>query len=210
MGSAPLDLEAMREIFKDRRTYCAVGKVVDTELASDRSVLFALCDLLTQDRQVVAKVCWDAIGPDAGSFSFPQKDDLVLVEFAEGDTEQCFLTRRISSRTDTIPTQAATGDMVHKALAGKKLHLLSALKIFLGAGTADPTQPLVLGLVAKEFLTTLIDEVLNAPQIGFTPFGPCFLDPTIRANLITYKQTYLTDASTNILSQLSFTERGGS
>ena len=109
MANLPLDLEALRQVFADRSSHIVVGKVLETDLASDRSVLYAKCEVLTQEREVVARVCWDAVGPNAGSFQFPQVDDLVLLEFAEGDHEQCYLTKRLSNKTDVIPTQASAG-----------------------------------------------------------------------------------------------------
>lgn len=208
MGSIPTDLEALKSIFADRRTHLAIGKVIETELASDRSCLYARCDVLTQDREVIAKVCWDACGPNAGVFQFPQADDLVLLAFAEGDNEQCFLTNRLSSRVDKIPTQASSGDLVMRALAGKNTHLLSDTKIYLGKGSVTPAEALVLGNVLKTFLEAFYDAVLDATQIGHCAVGPVFLDPSIRSAMVSQKSTYLTTAATNILSQLGFTERG--
>src|SRR5690349_13948872 len=99
----PLDLEALRSVFADKKTNAAVGKVVKLGLASDKSVLRAQCRILSQDRDVIAKVCWDASGPDAGSFQFPQVDDLVLILFAEGDDNQGYVVKRLSTNIDKIP-----------------------------------------------------------------------------------------------------------
>ena len=160
MGSKPLDLELLREILGDKKTYSAVAKVLDTELASDRSVLFAKCNLLTQDRIVIAKVAWDSCGPNAGFFQFPQIGDLVLVEFPEGDNEQALLTKRLSSKSDTIPPQASSGDSVVRSLAGKNLHLLSDTLTLLGrGGENDPEENLVLGQVFKTLMSTILQKL---------------------------------------------------
>lgn len=155
----PIDLEALRSIFKDKSTHAAVGQVIKLGLAEDRSVLRAQCRILSQERDVIAKVCWDASGPDAGSFQFPQVDDLVLIEFAEGDDNQAYLTRRLSTDIDKIPIQATENHLVQRALAGKKLHLLSDTMILLGKGAAEPVQPLVLGTVLQTLLVDLLTQL---------------------------------------------------
>lgn len=221
--SAPADIETLRSIFADRRTHVAVGKVVKLGLASDRSVLRAQCRVLTQERDVVARVCWDACGPNSGSFQFPQVDDLVLLEFSEGDDNQVYLTKRLSNKTDKIPAQATGGHMVHRALSGKKLYLCSDEAILIGSGGAsDPSEAMVLGDTLKTLLDNLIDTVNTA--LGAIASGPVGLGnlgapvPTDAAlasalnsavsDLEDFKSTYLTTEATNILSQLAFTERG--
>lgn len=206
--SQGLDLEALRKVLADNRTHIAVAKIAQVELASDRSVLLAQCDLLAEERQVIAKVTWDSIGTGGGFIQLPQANDLVLLVFADGDEEQAYVIKRLSSKEDQIPLKAATGDSVAQALTGKKLHLLSDTKILLGKGATDPTEPLVLGNVMLSCLTALIDAFLNAPQVGLTAFGPAFLDPTLRTALIQAKSTYVSTASTNVVSQIAFTERG--
>lgn len=86
---------------------------------------------------------------------------------------------------------------------------LSKTKMQFGSKASD--EPMVLGNVNLEFMGKLLDAFLNAPQIGFDVFSlPVFLDPAIRALLVQYKAQYLTAPSTNIVSQVTFTERGKS
>jgi hypothetical protein len=219
----PVDLQSLKEIFSDQSSHIVVGKVLKLELAADRSVLLSQCQVLTQDRTVIARVCWDAIGPNAGVIQFPIVGDIVLLEFAEGDHEQCYLTKRLSNKTDKIPIQAVNGDIVSRSLAGKKNYLLSDTKICLGKGGAsDPTEPLVLGTVMKACIDELIDRIdAHLLKIKTGPLVisqmPGYLAPTapalvadleaIRVTLAANKSTYTTTASTNIVSQLGFTER---
>lgn len=91
--------------------------------------------------------------------------------------------------------------------ASGELIYLRLGSIHIGSKSAD--QPLVLGTVLQTFLRAVLDAFLNAPQIGFSPFGPVFLDPGIRTALLQYRDTYLQQDSTNILSAVSYTERGG-
>lgn len=179
----PSDLEGFRQIFEDRRTYLAVGKIEKLELNSDRSVLWAYCNILTQERTIVARVTWDAIGPDSGIFQFPVVGDLVLVGWAEGDDEQAFVIRAISSKVDKIPTQATTGDTVMRALSGKKVQVITdkdvwilaqenikskadlinrvigGTKVYLAKTETAPTENLVLGQVLKTLLADILTEL---------------------------------------------------
>lgn len=218
------DLEALREMFSDDRTHLGVARVIKISLTDDRSVLKAQCRILTQNRDVIARVCWDACGPDAGSFMFPVPDDLVLVAFSEGDDEQAYLIKRLSTRTDTIPPQAVGGHMVSRSLAGLNNYLMSDTKILLGqGGTADPAEPLVLGnvLVAaltdlNSRITALVDAISQGPIAIST--APGSLAPTapglksalanIKTQLSSDLDKYLVTESTNIVSKLSYTERG--
>jgi len=86
---------------------------------------------------------------------------------------------------------------------------LSETKMQFGSKTSD--EPMLLGNVTVEFLTNVLNAFLNAPNIGLDVFSlPVFLEPAIRTLLNQYKETYLNEASTNIISQLTFTERGDS
>jgi len=73
-----------------------------------------------------------------------------------------------------------------------------------------PIEPMVLGTVLKNLFDTVFDAVLNAASIGTSAMGPVFLDPGIRAALVSAKQQFVTEAATNILSQFAFVERGES
>lgn len=154
-----LDLESLRDVFSDKKTYIVVAKIEKTEMASDKSVLRAQCKILTQNRSVVARVTWDSVGPEAGFFQIPQKDDLVLLAFAEGDDEQVYLIRRLSSKVDKIPAHAASGDSVLRALSGKKLWLNSTQKIYLSKLGTAPTENLVLGQVLKTLLSYVLGQL---------------------------------------------------
>jgi len=89
---------------------------------------------------------------------------------------------------------------------GQLVYLKTGGHVLIGSKAA--AEPAVLGNVLKEFLTTFIDALLNAPQIGQDIIGPVFLDPALRTNLINYKAQYLTNAATNIVAQKTFVERG--
>jgi phage gp45-like len=89
---------------------------------------------------------------------------------------------------------------------GQLIYLKNGGSIHQGSKEAD--EPVVLGAVLKTLLEAILDAVLQAPQIGTCAVGPVVLDPSIRTQLTQAKQTYLATASSNILSQKNFVERG--
>ena len=198
------DLEALREVFKDSRQHVGIGVIRQLGLAKDFNCLRVQVQLLPELREVICEMSF----ADIGDVTFPESGDLVVVGFADGDVDEAFVLARFTTKEDPIPEFARNGDSVKYARAGKKLYLGSTTKVGIARPNKEPTQPLVLGTVLTTLLTNVIDAFLNAPQVCLTPMGPGFLDPSIRAALINYKQTYLTDASTNIVSQIGFTERG--
>lgn len=161
-----LDLESLKQIFQDKKTHLVVGQVKKLGLAQDRSVLRAQCLVLTEEREVIARVCWEACHGGGGSFQFPVLGDLVLLQFAEGSDDQIYLTKRLSNREDLIPLQAVSGDLVHRSIPSQKLHLLSDTQILIGRGGdhADANEPLVLGNQLKTMLSSLLATLSTQAQ----------------------------------------------
>lgn len=210
--NAAIEIQALREVFKDNRLHFGIGLITGVELLSDNSALKVKLSVFPEQREIYATWSWDDIGPNSGTGSIPTVNDLVLFANVDGNDDLCFVIRRLSSKEDKIPKQAEGGHWFGRAKEGKKAYLLGDEKVLIGKGTnadsADPTEPLVLGNILKTFLTNVLNEFLNAPQIGTCAVGPVMLDPTIRTNLTQMKSTYLTTASSNIVSQIAFTERG--
>jgi hypothetical protein len=215
----PVDIEALRKLFEDTRQHIAVGRVTKLGLADDRSCLRIQVALFPEEREIVAQMGFDSLGDGTGWLHMPEVGDMVVVAFHDGDPDEFpAVVGRFPNKTHKLPAKMTAGHLTGIARPGKHIELESDTKIHaraprvnLAKTDADPTEPLVLGNVNVTFMTNLIDAFLNAPQIGWDALNiPVFLDPQIRQLLVEYKQTYLDDASTNILSQLSFTERGGS
>ena len=120
----PLDLEMLKEAFRDRRVHTALGVITKLMLAPDRSALRVMVSIFPEGREIQATMTWEHVGPDSGFFQFPVVNDLVLVAFADGDEEFAFVIKRLASKEDKIPTEAATGDTVVKTLNGKNFHLI--------------------------------------------------------------------------------------
>ena len=214
------DIEALRSILSDKRMHNALALVKKVEVLTDRSKCRVLLEILPDKFEVVATCGWAATGPDAGIFSVPVVGDLVLVAYVDRDT--VFVTSRLTSPEDKIPSRALTGDMVAAALSGKGLHLTSTKGVYIGrAGASDPSEPTVLGNVMKTALgdlldkfTGLLDTIISGPLAIDSMGGSAVTHPTLvtslnslKTQVATLKSTYVSTANTNIVSQHSFVER---
>jgi hypothetical protein len=199
------DLEFLREVFKDVRVHVAVGVLTQLDMAKDASCYYVKVNLLPEQREVIAQMSF----ADVWDVTFPQANDLVLVAFAtETHPEEAFVIARLHASDQKIPQFARAGHSVRYSRPGKKLYLGSDTKLGIGRVNVEPTEPLVLGNVLVTFMTNVLNAFLDAAQIGTCAVGPVMLDPGIRTNLTNYIQTYLQTASSNIISQIAFTERG--
>lgn len=151
-------MDALAEIanlLKDPQNEMSIGSVIETELSEDRSVLRAKVSLWPDLNEVIARVTWDSIGPNAGLFQFPQPNDLVLIAFPEKEVEDAIILKRFSSKQDTIPQTAVDGSTVLRSLDQFKLWLTSATRVNISRGDNEPTENLVIGQVFK---ATYIDH----------------------------------------------------
>lgn len=198
------DLELLREMFKDNRLHIGIGTVSQMGLAKDGSLLRVMINLLPENREVVAVMCF----ADVYDVTFPEIDDLVIVAFVDGHPDEAHVIKLVNSKEEKIPAFAQSGHKVAYARPGKKFYLGSDTKVEIGRPDVEAAQALVLGNVLVTGLEAFVDALLNATQIGTSAMGPVYLDPGVRTALESFKSTYLTTAGTNILSQISFTERG--
>lgn len=202
MANKPIDLESLRAALRDSRLWVALGVLKRVELASDRSVCRVLVDILPEEREIVARMTWEDVGPDSGWVALPSAGDLVLLAMAEGDEEQAFVIKRLSSKEDKIPLQAVDGATAIVTKAGKKLWLTSDTRINLSNGTEQPTQNLVLGQVFKDLMVSLLDAIASHTHTGNAGFPT---SPPLNADEFTdLKASPVEDEA--VLSELSFTE----
>lgn len=154
-----LDLEALKMIFKDQRVHLAIATIKKVSVASDRSFVKCLVEILPEKREVVARMTWPSTGPEAGFYDLPEKNDLVLVGFADGNNDYAFIITRMTSTVDKIPLRSVGGDLVVKSKAGKKAWFTGRLKAFITQGDTVPTENLVLGQQLKTLLIDLLAKV---------------------------------------------------
>lgn len=220
-----IDLELLREVFKDDAVHLSLAVVTRVQWADDASAVYVTCNLLPENREIMAQLGFDSVGENAGAGDLPELRDLVLVCFAQRENEHAFVISRFSSAEEPLPLQMKDGHYVVKSKPGKKAIVASDTHIEIGKGipTAPPTEPLVLGNVLTTYLealegrlTALIDALTNNPiVISTAPGTPAGINPAlatviaaIKTGADADKSTYLTTAGTNILSQIAVTERG--
>lgn len=223
--AASIEIEELRSLFKDNSDYLSVGVVQSVVPTVERSLVRVKVKLLPDEDLIVARMTWAATGPDAGFFALPESGDLVLVAFDAtfGDRQQAFVIARLTSREDTIPLRAALNqDWVLQAVSGKKLNLGSDTGVYIDRGGLVPaSEPLVLGNILKTALASfydqavgIIDDIIAGP-VGIGNIGnPVPIDPTLavaltvrKTELEADKLVYITTVTTNIVSQIAFTER---
>jgi hypothetical protein len=231
MGKS-LGLEELRIAFGDNKTHIALAKITSLSLADDRSFLKCSVALFPDMREIIARMSWDSVGDGAGIFSFPSVNDLVLIAFAEGDIDDCFIIRRLTSKEDKIPLQAVDGSTAIISLNGKKTWISSDTRINLSKGSTQPTENLVLGQVLKTLLSYVLNELktqadtlktmatdisthTHAGNLGY-PTSP----PNTAAAFITASTSFNTNKTnfdakktnpvdnSGILSDIAFTEKG--
>lgn len=157
--SRALDIEFLKELFSDKRTHISIAQIKKVSAASDRSFVRCLINLLPDNIEYVAKMTMDLGGGDSGLFQLPSVGDMVLVAFADGDPNLCFIIRKLSSIEDKIPVRSAEGDMTLVSLLGKKLWLTSDTRVNISKGSNEPTENLVLGQELKTLLVSMLTTI---------------------------------------------------
>lgn len=212
-----MNIEGLKSILSDNKLHIGLAIIKRLHLAQDRSYLKLTISVLPEQREIVATMTWENVGPDSGDFEFPSPGDLVLFAQADGDVNQAFVVKRLTSREDKIPTSAINGDKVTKAKAGKKYWNISDNKIFLSRTDTAPTENLVLGQELKSLMSDLLAQLAIHAQttgghdhignLGFktTPPNQAGDYTTIETAYNDLKASPVDDET--ILSDLAFTEK---
>jgi hypothetical protein len=224
-------LEELRAALADQRQHIGLAVVKKLAVLDDRSAMRVQVAMLPDENEIVATMTWEATGPECGFFDLPAANDLVLVAFADGDPDQAFVVKRLTSKEDKIPLKAKDGHLVAIAKAGKKVYvdsdtevnLRSAMIQLMKLDSEAATEPLVLGEVMLACLEdlytkldTLLQTIITGPAaITSAPGQPAPTHPAVisaltplKAQLQADKSKYVTTESSNVVSQIAFTERG--
>lgn len=210
-------LETIKDILKDDSLHICIGKITNLYPADDRSYLKCRVVVFPEMRPIIATMTWDCVGPDSGEFQFPVADDMVLLAQAEGDDDQAYIIKRLTSRADKIPAIALTGDKVKKTLNGKKFWNISDTRINLSRSETEPTENLVLGQTFKQFASELlatlkVNSQNSADHVHIGNLGYYTFKPNLETEFLNRKEEYDTLKQSPIddevvLSDLSFTEK---
>jgi hypothetical protein len=222
-SGARADLELLRQVLADDSVHITIAQVTRVTPSSDNTSVTVEVTSIIDQRELACQLTFDSVGAATASGDLPDPEDLCLVAFAESDHNQAYVLKYIPSIDEPLPPQIAQGHMVHKSKPGKKLYVASDTKVEISRGTAEATEPLVLGNVLLSYLTALeghvkalIDALNSIPAtISTAPGTPGILNPALTAALTPIetaleadKGTYLTTPATNVVSQIGFTERG--
>jgi hypothetical protein len=209
--------QEIKEMLKDDSLHVCIAQVKKLHLAEDRSFLKLTVMVFPEQRNIIATMTWDSVGPDSGDIVFPAVDDMVLVVQANGDDDQAYVIKRLTSKSDKIPQIAITGDKVQRTLSGKKFWNISDTRINLSRGETEPTENLVLGQIFKQFASELLASLkLNAQNdadhIHIGNLGYYTFKPNLESEFLNRKEEYDTLKTSPIddeavLSDLSFTEK---
>ena len=196
------DIEILRELLDPDKMELRCALVEDIEVTTDRSTLYVSVNIVPEGQSMVCKMSWDLVGPDAGLFQFPSKNDLVLVGFCEGDEDEAFIIRRLTSKEDKIPIQAVNGHLVLKSLAGTKTFINSDTEINLTRENPG-NERVVLGDTFKTAYSTHLDTDAKHKHIG--NMGYYTAVPDLVADYEAIKASPVDDDA--ILSDLTKTEK---
>ncbi len=218
-----IDIELLREIFKDERLHVGLALVDKVTVADDLTSVAVECSLLPENRKIVVVETWESVGEGTCNGDIPDVKDLLVVVMADGDPDRAYSIRRLSTHEEKLPEQIKDGHYVLKAKPGKKLYLASDTKVVIGKGLSpDSLEPLVLGLAMVQALNDVITQIkalsdaVKSGPVGIGNLGaPVPTFPALIASLsgvssalVALKSQYLISPATNILSQKNFTERG--
>lgn len=212
-------LEELRQALADKRQHIALGRITKIGLADNRTCLRVQVSIFPEEREVVAIMTWESTGPECGWFDLPAVGDLVLVAFVEGDPDQAFVIKRLTSLEDKIPLKASQGHIQLRSKAGKKVYVESDTEASIRAekvqlvrdGTESASENIVLGQVFKQFATDLLtylaahQHVSNIPGLLTSPPA----NPGGAGDAASFTALAASPIGDEaILSDVSFTEKG--
>lgn len=204
-------LELMKKLMQDDRSWISLGKIVQVyPVSPNSSRLRVRVQRWPELMETIATMTWEDVGPESGIFSFPSVNDLVLMAFAEGSADEAFVIKRLTSGEDKIPIQALDGDLCLRSKDGKKLKIVSNEKVSLQRGTNenDAEQALVLGGVFQSMMSTVLEAIANHvhPYTWTSGAGGGNTSPPTNAGTFSGQKASPVDDGA-ILSDLSFTEK---
>ncbi len=196
------DIEVLRDLLDPNKLDIKCALVVDLEVPNDRSVVLVTVNVLPEGFEMLARMSWDHVAPDAGIFQFPSKNDLVLVGFCDGHEDEAFVLRRLTSSEDKIPIQAVNGHLVLKGKSGTKAFLNSDTEINLTRENPG-NERLVLGDTFRNAYSNHLDTDAKHKHIG--NLGYFTAVPDLAADYQAIKSSPVDDDA--MLSDLAKTEK---
>lgn len=211
---AALELELLKEIFKNKDLHICIGKVLTVIIEADRSAVRCKVEAWPDRLDLIATMTWDKVSDGGGDYQIPDVGDMVLIAFAYGQLDYAYIIKSLSSKEDRVPAHASTGDRIIKSRAGKKTWLTSDTRINITDDDSDALEPLVLGNVLKELLSSILVELKTlSTALATHSHASNGAPPTLATpytNAATAFDALKADPVDNnaINSDLAFTEKG--
>lgn len=195
-------IETLKQILYEDKLTLSLGIVNKLTILDNNSSLFVGVKIFPDGQDIETRMTFAASGPDAGIIQFPELKDLVLIGFVDGDVDQAFVIKSLSSQVDFIPEEAKDGSLVIKARKGKKLLLNSDEQINLSR-KGDGDESLVLGNEFKKAYSKQLEIDSSHTHVGNLGFPTA--PPSQAQDYLSLKASPVDD--NKMLSDLTKTEK---
>lgn len=122
------------------------------------------------------------------------------------------LTTKIDAFAEQLIKLQSNVDILFEATENitenSKKHHIKSDRINLANGAGNALEPLILGLVFKDFATQLLTLLSSDGNKVETIVGPGIWDPAFKTAIGLLKTTFIDTAVTDIFSKFTFTEKG--
>jgi hypothetical protein len=108
MGNG-FNIDDLKNYFKDDSLHLFLGQIKRLHLDDNNAHLKVEVSVWPEQRSIICDMTWDHVGPNSGFYNFPSVGDAVLCGSAEGEVDQSFVIKRLSSKEDKIPKNAQAG-----------------------------------------------------------------------------------------------------
>jgi hypothetical protein len=116
----PPNLEELRAVFDDQRQHIGLGQIKKLAVLSDKSAVRVQVSMFPELREIVATMTWEVVGAGSGDYELPLVDDLVIVCFVDGDVDQAYVLKRLSSKVDILARYGSPGPSHDQGAHGKE------------------------------------------------------------------------------------------
>lgn len=197
------ELEQLKDVLKDDKLTLLIGSIKKLIIAPDRSVLRVRVEVFPERIEMIARMTWDLVGEEGGIFQFPSLNDLVVLGFIDGNEDEAFVLKRLTSKEDKIPLKAVQGHLVVRAKPGTKTFLTSDTKINITRPDNEGDEKLVLGNTFKDAYSTQLQ--LDATHRHIGNLGYYTSVPDVAQDYLDIKASPVDDEL--MLSDISYTEK---
>lgn len=203
-----IDLESLREIFKDQRIWIDEGIVRKVHTALDMSFVKAEVEMLHGNGTLICSMTY------LGAQVIPSVKDVVIVAFS-GDDDRGYIIGVLPTGDNKVHERAKDGTVL-AARSGKALSLVGD-RIYIGSGSlVKESEPLVLGNELVDKLSQIMDIMLEVfEEMAQNPIGMGNLSAPVPAypafiTFLELKKTELDQIKSQVsslLSEKAFTEK---